>query len=458
MKQIEKISDKIIFGVIIFISIMMPVIILIRYLGLYFYEPSWYCLNLGPFLWITLPILIFIYGYRLYKNHFKMTKWDILILILILLAYLSTVFAVNVETSLWGEVNREEGLLSLLVYYFLFLTMKTFKNEKLLSIFTSIFLLLGLIQVGIAFEQIYFRSPKLPFFHYPYMAMGLQENPNFFAGYMILMTCFSLGLYLFSEKHKKFHFICTLAFFSGMILSQTTGVFLSFLVTFIGLLLFLWLKKIHIWKKIGAVVVSLILVFLVVSTTSEYVSREWYHNELETSYTIKGDIYLTFTYIQEKIGSLFGLEFTHKPEKPKPPIGLEGIGSGRFTIWQRSVPLIPKYLLLGGGIDCFRDIYPYNEAHYYIDKVHNHYFQILLTNGVFALITYLTLLGMIFFKAIKSNNKNVWIYLLPFVGFSIQLFMNISVIHVTPYYFILMGLLVMCLEKKDDSNILKTTQ
>ena len=90
------------------------------------------------------------------------------------------------------------------------------------------------------------------------------------------------------------------------------------------------------------------------------------------------------------------------------------------------------------------------DGKYFYDKVHNEYLQILITEGIFCLISYLVMYGIICIRGMKNSFKNKEIYLLlPVIGYLVQAFFNISVIEVAPIFFIALGLCC-----KDD-NMLK---
>ena len=73
----------------------------------------------------------------------------------------------------------------------------------------------------------------------------------------------------------------------------------------------------------------------------------------------------------------------------------------------------------------------------------------LVTQGIFTLMTYLGLLLCMFIEGVRSKDRDVWIFLAGFIGYAIQAFMNISVTTVAPFYFIICGFLTgMVYEKK----------
>ena len=85
----------------------------------------------------------------------------------------------------------------------------------------------------------------------------------------------------------------------------------------------------------------------------------------------------------------------------EPPIaaclkGKELIGSMRGYIWSRTIPILPHYLVLGAGPDCFLyefpqddvlgKLYAYGTGSIVVDKPHNLYLQIFVNEGGIALL------------------------------------------------------------------------
>ena len=124
-------------------------------------------------------------------------------------------------------------------------------------------------------------------------------------------------------------------------------------------------------------------------------------------------------------------------------------GTGRMELWKKTIPIIPKYLLHGVGVDCFsnvidgRPIWRIKADGYraFFDKAHNEYLQILVTMGIFSLISYLCLHFVIIKNGIKNAFKTQHLYyVLPIVGYLIQAQFNFSVIEVAPFFYIALGL------------------
>ncbi len=88
--------------------------------------------------------------------------------------------------------------------------------------------------------------------------------------------------------------------------------------------------------------------------------------------------------------------------------GLEGrerIVSGRGYIWSRTIPLLKKYILLGGGQDTFTVLFPnhdylgkaqWGDKDLIITKPHCMYLQIAVQSGILSLIALFIFWGEFF--------------------------------------------------------------
>ena len=123
-----KLLDKMIYRFVMLFMICIPLFKFVSYiLFLNGIISNSYDFSHVYVLWISLPIFIVLYIINLiYK---KITYVDIITYILIILALISTVFAQNINISIFGETNRNEGLLTILNYYFVFLNVKNIDNK-----------------------------------------------------------------------------------------------------------------------------------------------------------------------------------------------------------------------------------------------------------------------------------------------------------------------------------------
>lgn len=146
-------------------------------------------------------------------------------------------------------------------------------------------------------------------------------------------------------------------------------------------------------------------------------------------------------------------------------IGFEGkekLGSSRGYIWSRTLPLLKNCMLTGYGADTFTYVFPQSDvlAKYYsyadydqgfyitVDKPHNLYLQIFVSNGLIALIAFL---GIVLFYlvdcfrlyALKKEYRPSQIMgaavMLGIVGYLAAGMFNDSVVSVAPVFWVLLG-------------------
>ena len=423
----SKVINKINFGLIIFVIIISPLWLLLAVnlnlvnstVPFYYYE----------ILYFLIPLEIFIYVYKIVKKEVKLNYYDMIVFLILILLMLVTNNSIDIDTSIWGAYGRNEGFLSILCYYLLFLNSKSL-DEKQINIVIKTFFEVGIIQFIYCLLQVFFRFPGLPLFSLNgvnYMAMGFQGNPNFLGSYCIMLLGLALMLYLVKGERK--YFVLSIIFFINLILAQSTGPFFAFIILFIFMIVFMKIKGIIDWKKVGVVCASFILTFIIVSNGVELYCKKVFNDKIVSSYTIKGDILNTL--------NLFGVSKGNNEEN----ITIEDYGSGRITIWKNALKAVPKYFWLGSGIDTFGYVYSQNNKGLYYDKAHNEYLQILVTEGIFTLISYLSLLLLLFIDGVKSNNKLIWVLMMAFIGYALQAFLNISVNTVAPTFYIIMGMM-----------------
>ena len=388
-----------------------------------------YSIQYYQILYFLIPIEIIMYIYKIIKKEIKFTYYDMIVLSILILLIIVTNNSIDINTSIWGAYGRNEGLLCILSYYLLFLNSKDLDKKQIITII-KVFFGTGIVQFIYCLLQVFVRLPGIKLFSLNgsnYMAMGFVGNPNFLGSYCIMILCLALMLY-FIKKEKKYFWL-SIIFFINLILAQSTGSFFAFLILFPFMIVFMKIKNIIDWKKVGIVFISFMLTFIVVSNGIELYCQKVFNDKIVSSYTIKGDILNTL--------NLFGISKGNDEGN----VTIEDYGSGRITIWKNALKIVPKYFWLGSGIDTFGYVYR-NGGHVYYDKAHNEYLQILITEGIFSLILYLGLLLTLFVDGIKSNSKLVWVLMMAFVGYALQAFLNIRVNTVAPMFYIIMGIMV----------------
>ncbi len=143
-------------------------------------------------------------------------------------------------------------------------------------------------------------------------------------------------------------------------------------------------------------------------------------------------------------------------------IGFEGkelVGSSRGYIWSRTIPLLKNCILIGYGADTFAYVFPQQDflAKYYsyaegfyitVDKPHNLYLQIFISNGLIALIAFIGiclfyLVDCLRLYALRKEYRIEQVYgaavMLAVVGYLTAGMFNDSVVSVAPMFWILLG-------------------
>ena len=363
---------------------------------------------------IFLVINIFLIKYLVLSKKYKKTKIDLILKLITIFAIISAVFAFDIRVSLYGYYNRYEGLFVIL-YYMSILFLSTFIKKEHKKILIYSILLGGFIQVIYSIFQ-KFNLFNVNILSSSNMVYGFTTNPNFFGTLMIFCLSYSIGLFMDSKKifsNIIFAFL-SCSFFLGLLLSNT----LSSMVGLIGVLIFLLFYSIKN-KHFKKFILLCILLGYIVSTAHFFgmtgLVKDLVKTKNETTNIVKGDLNGDY-------------------------------GTGRVEVWKKAIKISPKYMIHGIGIDNFAYVLngsPIRKNHMFFDKAHNEYLQILVTMGIFSLLSYLSLHFIIVKNGIKNAFKTHEIYLiLPIIGYLIQAQFNISVIEVAPFFYMGLGLLI----------------
>ena len=138
--------------------------------------------------------------------------------------------------------------------------------------------------------------------------------------------------------------------------------------------------------------------------------------------------------------------------------GKEKLGSMRAYIWSRSIPMLKDNIILGSGPDTFVFRFPQNDliGLYYaygtpntvVDKPHNLYLNIALSEGVIALLAFLAVMVIYIVDSIKlyalkkyydKSQRLGAATCLGVIGYLFAGISNDSVISVAPVFWIVLG-------------------
>ena len=126
----------------------------------------------------------------------------------------------------------------------------------------------------------------------------------------------------------------------------------------------------------------------------------------------------------------------------------DNFGTYRIFLWKRTFPLIKDYPLLGSGPDTFalRFMPVYSEDIAKIgpltinDTAANIYFTMLINLGIIGTLSYITYLGLQIYFGIKKQNDYSLVLLFGIICYMVSSFFNLSVVVVSPLFWILMAI------------------
>ncbi len=357
---------------------------------------------------------------------------------LVIIGIISVLIAKDRSFAVYGTYYRGEGFLSLLAYYLIFIGVTIIHEEKYRKKILHLFLLLGVIVVVLGVIQyagIYVFGGR-----FPGMAYVPMRNPNFYGAFAVLFTGVGMGGFLsYSKESKVTHpfrwwnrvvwYVFVILGYVGCICARSALVYAGLIMMLLMYLFFeLFTKRKDLLSFVILVVGLLAVIYLF---------------DLGKGGGVTAEIKSVGEQIKAE-GSVFG----------------DQVGSGRMRIWKQTVSLLPKYGVFGCGIEnlgtAWLDRLGYSFAGMYVDKAHNEYLNLWITEGIFALIIYLVFLFSLFIPGLKMFFKKTKnedgkenedmdviskIAFFAFFGYIAQAFFNISVIQVAPYFWMMCGLL-----------------
>lgn len=372
---------------------------------------------------VTMLVIKYLQMIKAYKRGekiklFAKTKTNFLDLVVALYALLIIISAVTSKyfpyPIIQGAVGRFEGAITLYLYIVLFyLAYKFFDwNEKLLPYIATSTMIVSV--VGIAEAILYDVLGRTD--QYIYMAFSSFGNPNFFSSYLSIFL--PIYMLVFLKKGNPFYLITSIITFGALVCARTLGGYITFAIYFVIILIYAITQKFKV-KNIWILVLSFILMFSLLNVCAKN------------------------TYINEVISL--------EKETEKAENGSDSFGSGRGFIYKVSLDIIKQYPWLGVGPDSLGAYFmeyiffePDYTSNIIFDKAHCEYLHIAVCTGIPSLICYITIIaiiGITIWKKHLSDKSNLTIFAvgLSILSYLIQAAGNISVTHVAPIFWIILG-------------------
>ncbi len=423
----------------VFIYFSLPILFtLTGLIGLYWYDTPYLPIR---FILLDYGLIIFLVLLLTRKSTvlavFRENKIPLLFIFLLTLGGLiSTVLSIDFVTSLFGEYNRYEGYLSLLSYYLIFVGALLIQKQNVKQTLLFIFLGTGVLQ-GL-YSLLQHDHGTLSWVKYAYgdASHGFVGNPNFFGSYVVLLFGVSCVAFCLEARriYRLLYFSIALLFTACAIFTNTRGSWLGILaeITFLGIVLTLLVFsqkarlnrpkfKSALWGLVVlALSMGLLFVLINIGSSWQYLSRM--NSVIDETAKI-----ITTNTLDNSFGSFRG------------------------AIWKDCLSRLPQYWLHGCGVDTIRllNLDSLHSPWVYIDKAHNELLQIALTQGIPTALAYLGFVVAVLIRGFKNSfvclsQKGNWLdlaLLVAFFGYLIQALLNISVITVAPYFWLIAGLM-----------------
>ncbi len=370
---------------------------------------------------------------------------DILLGMLFGLAIISFIFSKDIMQSIFGHnYDYRETILVVFSYYSVAVLTSRISNTHYRKKILHTFFVLGIIETLVGILQFLGCWPFAPLFD-PHTsagesawgvqewAFGFTEHFNFFAALTVVFTALAAGRFLICEgKRSVKYFLLAGFFFFGV---MTTYTRIGWLGT-IGFWCFLILLCI-VAKKIKKSrtelnikkIMALLLLFGMIFAVSVMVFPELQYNIFESVNEIQDE-------------------------------NRDRMGNSRMKIWREGLETVPEWWYAGTGFDNYIYSFYWDNPDYKgftQSKGHNEYIHILVTQGVFALATLLTMIIYNLYTSSKryllstvdeEENKVTFTLLIMYAGYLCQALANSSVTNVAIYNWVITGLLLYVADKK----------
>ncbi|MDP2814831.1 MAG: O-antigen ligase family protein [Erysipelotrichaceae bacterium] len=379
---------------------------------------------------LILRLIVITYLFWIFKNRDKVsdnvsTDWinRILLLYFAWLVF-STLFSIDIRQSILGNLYRDEGLTTILIYFAIFLIARqqgtiSKKNIYYMLIAGCFVVMYGILQsYGLEFfPRDYIREKWIM----PFSTIG---NPNFLGTYIVLLLPFAVHLFVI-EKKKIGLFIYALLFY-GLLTTMTRGTWIG---AFISVLLYLGI--LFKYRQRFKFAIKDVMIFGLVTFLCLLVF------DISTS----GSFFLRLLSITLEFGRVI-----------KGGENLELAGSYRMFIWLKTIELIKMRPFVGFGLENLQlafeqyyavDIIKVIGGPLIIDRAHNEYLHIAVSSGIPALILYLSFITLVIRKGVARLLDLPYAIplLVAIFGYLVQAFFNISVVSVAYIFWAFLGFL-----------------
>jgi len=360
-----------------------------------------------------------------FKDIVQKDRINISLFIYFILLAASVYAAENKVFAIIGVPGRWEGLVTITLYMFLFITARLylvpdeglFKIILVTAIIVSIYGILQTMNFD-PFPRDVLRE------NWSKRAFSTMGNPNFLGSYIVLIIPTSIYFYIINKNITGLTAYAIL--FYCLLSTGTRGAWLGTITSIMAFAAIHYMYFRYSKGEFTRYIILIVITMLLLALYNFYTEGAF----IDRFLSIKRD----------------ADEFLTNGDRA------DYSGANRGFIWKRVAELIKKRPLTGYGIEnlgeAFKKYYTqdmielWNEVRY-LDKAHNEYLHIAVTSGIPSLLVYLTFISQIILKGLfrLKNCKTALLILSSVIGYMTAAFFNISVVSVAYVYWIFLGLL-----------------
>ncbi|MDA2936359.1 O-antigen ligase family protein [Patescibacteria group bacterium AH-259-L05] len=368
----------------------------------------------------------------------KRIKYFIPAIVFIAVLGISTLLSSVPWFSFWGSWERRMGYLAWLHFFiFAFILFTSIKNKKhvyrilFAAVFSSIFVALYGFMQAFGFDP--FSWTEDPFkVKRIFSAVG---QANFLGSWLLLVI--PIVIYGIGKKHivaKAFSSILLVFLVWALILTKSRGAWVGLIA------LIVFMSTVYLWRLKRVLVIIPIVCFIA------FVGFVIFLNSVDIDKTdLKSPLMRRLAFFTD----------------------LEEAGNYRLMHWKASVDLIKQRPILGYGLGTQRFNFPkyyrpefaiYEKPNIYLDYAHNDILDILLAAGFIGLMSYLFLIGSVFWRGLRyflkrqENGVLVFLLLSGLFAYLVSILFSFHVISTLVYFWVFMVLAIVMVEKLIESN------
>jgi len=346
-----------------------------------------------------------------------------------LISTLATLFSPYLYQSFWGSFFRHFGLFSILHYFALFLILIfCLKDQKQIKRIILAVLFSSFLTCLYALAQI-FDLDKIKWienFSKTLRVFSTFGQPNFFGAFLVLvfpLTIFSFKIFADFWQRMFLFSLCFLEIFI-LFFTLSRSAYLGLLASLL-FLFFIYFYFYSFLPKKRKIIITFFLILVLVSSFSFFLYLK----------------HTNFSYLKSLVLYRFASVLDFKTPTFKV----------RTIYWQAAFKIIKERPILGYGLDTQNFPYlkyyspesiVYEAINSHPDRAHNEILDTLITTGFLGLMSYLFLLGFVFYQGLKKKSLFSLFLLSALFGYLVTNQFGFAVASTTLYFWLYIVLII----------------